>query len=51
MEKYRGVTLMPVRYKVYAEVVRKRLEEMVERLGPHNQTGFRKVMGTVDIMC
>ncbi|XP_043464490.1 uncharacterized protein LOC122499949 [Leptopilina heterotoma] len=50
VEDYRGVTLMPVGYKVYAEVVRKRLEEVVERMGliPHNQTGFREGMGTVD---
>ncbi|XP_051161831.1 uncharacterized protein LOC127281899 [Leptopilina boulardi] len=50
VEDYRGVTLMPVGYKVYAEVVRKRLEEKVEELEciPHNQTGFRKEMGTMD---
>ncbi|XP_043468318.1 uncharacterized protein LOC122502364 [Leptopilina heterotoma] len=48
--EYRGVTLMPAGYKVYAEVVRKRLEDKVEALGciPDNQTGFRKGMGTLD---
>ncbi|XP_043478498.1 uncharacterized protein LOC122508895 [Leptopilina heterotoma] len=50
VEDYRGVTLMPVGYKVYAEVIRRRLEEKVEELGciPHNQTGFRREMGTMD---
>ncbi|XP_051169309.1 uncharacterized protein LOC127286774 [Leptopilina boulardi] len=50
VEEYRGVSLLPVAYKVYAEVVRRRLEEKVEALGciPHNQTGFRREMGTID---
>ena len=41
---------MPVSYKIYVEVFRKRLEDQVEEKGsiPHNQTGFRKGMGTVD---
>ncbi|XP_051167789.1 uncharacterized protein LOC127285695 [Leptopilina boulardi] len=41
---------MPVGYKVYAEVIRRRLEEKVEELKciPDNQTGFRKGMGTLD---
>lgn len=50
IEEYRGITLMPVSYKVYAEVLRKRLEKEVEEKGgiPHNQAGFRKGMGTMD---
>ena len=50
VEDYRGITLMPVSYKIYVEVLRKRLEDQVEEKGsiPHNQTGFRKGMGTVD---
>ena len=27
VEEYRGITLMPVVYKIYAEVLRRRLEE------------------------
>ncbi|XP_051155795.1 uncharacterized protein LOC127278239 [Leptopilina boulardi] len=50
VEEYRGITLMPVGYKVYAEILRKKLEENVERLGgiPHSQAGFKKGMGTMD---
>ena len=41
---------MPVSYKIYVEVLRQRLEDQLEEKGslPHNQTGFRKGMGTVD---
>lgn len=47
---YGGITLMPVTYKVYAEILRNRLGKEVEDKGviPHNQAGFRKGMGTVD---
>lgn len=47
---YRGVTLMPTAYKIYAAVLAERLKEAIERkeLIPHNQTGFRKGMGTID---
>ena len=50
MEEYRGITLMPVGYKIYVEVLRRRLEEQLEEKGsiPRNQTGFRKGMGTID---
>lgn len=50
VEEYRGITLMPIGYKVYAEVLRGRLEKEVEKTGgiPHNQTGFRTGMGTMD---
>ena len=50
VEEYRGITLMPVGYKIYAEVLRRRLEEQLEEKGsiPYNQTGFRKGMGTID---
>ena len=49
-EEYRGITLIPVGYKIYAEVVRRRLEEQREEKEsiPHNQTGFRNGMGTMD---
>jgi len=47
---YRGVSLAPTLYKMYAMILGERLEEEVERKGiiPQNQTGFRKGMGTVD---
>lgn len=50
VEEYRGVTLMPTMYKIYATVLTGRLEEDIERKGiiSQNQTGFRRGMGTVD---
>lgn len=50
LEDYRGINLMPVSCKVYAEVLRSRLEKEVERIGEilHNQAGFSKGVGTVD---
>ena len=50
MEEYRGIMLMPVEYKIYAEVLRRRLKQQPKEKGSisHNQTGFRKGMGTID---
>lgn len=50
VEDYRGITLMPTLYKVYAMIMAGRLEEEVERKGiiPQNQTGFRRGMGAMD---
>ena len=50
VEEYRGITLMPVGYNIYAKVLRRKLEEQLEEKGniPHNQTGFRKGMEMVD---
>ncbi|XP_071577651.1 uncharacterized protein [Temnothorax nylanderi] len=50
VEDYRGVTIMPTLYKIYASVLAERLKEDVENKGilPPNQTGFRKGMGTID---
>lgn len=47
---YRGVTLMPTLYKVYAVVLAERIRRIVEeeRLISHNQTGFRKRMRVLD---
>lgn len=47
---YRVVTLMPTLYKVYMMILVKKIEEEIEnkRIVPHNQTGFRKKMGTMD---
>ncbi|XP_029164823.1 uncharacterized protein LOC114936023 [Nylanderia fulva] len=50
VSEYRGVTLTPSLYKVYATVLAERLRGEIEEKGmlPPNQTGFRKGMGTVD---
>ncbi|XP_076684076.1 uncharacterized protein LOC143377049 [Andrena cerasifolii] len=50
VQDYRGVTLMPTLYKVYAAVLGERLEQEVEGKGmiPENQAGFRRGRGTVD---
>lgn len=50
MADFRGVTLAPTMYKIYAAVLGERLREEVEgkRLIPLNQAGFRKEMGTMD---
>ncbi|XP_011632013.1 uncharacterized protein LOC105423797 [Pogonomyrmex barbatus] len=54
MENYRGISLLCTTYKIYAEVLRKRLEDEVEHgtLVPESQGGFRKGRGTMDnIFC
>lgn len=51
VENYRGVTLMPSSYKVYATILADRLREDVEEregILPGNPAGFRKGMGTMD---
>ena len=50
VEDYRGVTVMPSAYKVYAAVLAERLREEMDRKEalPWNQLGFRKGMGTID---
>jgi len=50
VDKYKGVTLLPILYKLYVSVLAERLNVEIERKGivPQNQTGFRKEMGTVD---
>lgn len=47
---YRGSTVMPTLYKVYAMVLAKRLREEVKRKNviPQNQGGFRRGIGTLD---
>lgn len=46
---YRGISLLCTAYKIYAEIIRQRLEE-VERLKllPESQGGFRRGRGTMD---
>lgn len=49
VENYRGISLMCTAYKMYAEVVRKRLEKEAEKkLLPKGQAGFRKGRSTMD---
>jgi len=47
---YRGISLLCTAYKVYAELIRRRLEDHAERVGgiPETQTGFRKGKSTLD---
>ncbi|XP_024870720.1 golgin subfamily A member 6-like protein 22 [Temnothorax curvispinosus] len=47
---YRGISLLCTAYKVYAEVLRSRLEMESEEKGmvPENQTGFRKGRSTIN---
>ncbi|XP_039309944.1 golgin subfamily A member 6-like protein 1 [Solenopsis invicta] len=50
MESYRGILLLCTAYKVYAEIIRNRLEKAVERrsLLSEGQAGFRKGRSTID---
>ncbi|XP_071580229.1 uncharacterized protein [Temnothorax nylanderi] len=47
---YRGISLLCTAYKVYAEVIRSRLEKEAEEKGmiPESQAGFRKGRSTID---
>lgn len=49
VEEYRGVTLMSTLYKVYMGLLAERVKEEMKGKGilPGNQTGFRKVLGTL----
>lgn len=49
-KNYRGITLMDTAYKIYAEILRNRLEEEMEEKGilEDTQTGYRKGIGTID---
>lgn len=50
VEEYKGITLMPTLYKIYAMLSAVRLREDVERkkIVPQNQTGFRRGMEMID---
>jgi len=47
---YKGISLLCTAYKIYTEIIRKRLEEEVENKNmlPESQTGFRKRKSTLD---
>lgn len=47
---YRGITLMDTGYKIYAEILRKRLEKEIEEKQVIDQTqmGFREGKGTIE---
>lgn len=49
-ENYREISLLCTAYKIYAELLRQRLEEEIERkeLLPESQRGFRKGRGVLD---
>lgn len=50
VENYRGISLLCMAYKIYAEIVRRRLETETERkeLLMESQCGFRRGRGTID---
>jgi len=48
MKNYRGVTLMDTAYKIYANILNKRLKKEVERKLEEGQFGFREGRGTTD---
>jgi len=50
VSNYRGISLLCTAYKVYAEIVKNRMETEVERKGliPESQAGFRKGRSTLD---
>lgn len=50
VENYKGITLLCTAYKIYAEILRKRLEKEIELKGmlPEGQAGIRKGRSTID---
>jgi len=50
LEDFRGITIMPTAYKIYAMILAERLRKDVEEKGvvPRNQAGFRKGLGAID---
>lgn len=50
-ENYRDISLLCSAYKIYAEILRKRLEKKIKDKGmiPISQVGFRKKKSTLDI--
>lgn len=50
VESYRGISLLCSAYKIYAEILRNRLEKETEDKGilPESQSGFRRGRSTID---
>lgn len=50
IENYRSISLLCTAYKIYAEILRKRLEKEVEikEMLPESQSGFRRRRSTMD---
>lgn len=50
LKNYRGITLMATAYKIYTDIIRKRLVLEIEekKILPDNQAGFRKGKSTID---
>lgn len=50
IENYRSISLLCTAYKIYAEILRKRLEKEVEikEMLPESQSGFRRGRSTMD---
>lgn len=51
VENFRKVTLAETLYKVYAEILAKRLKEEVEKRADSGKSGFRKGRETMDNVC
>lgn len=52
VKNYKGITLMDTGYKIYAGIIRDKLEKVLERTGllDDTQMGFRKGRGTADVV-
>ena len=48
-DNWRGISLLGV-LEVFAKVVQKRLQEVVEEIVPDSQCGFRRGRGCIDMM-
>lgn len=50
VKEYRGFTLMSTLYKIYTSALAERTREEAEEkdMIPHDKTGFREGMGTID---
>lgn len=53
VKEYRGFTLMSTLYKIYTSALAERTREETEEkdMIPHDKTGFREGMGTIDNIC
>jgi hypothetical protein len=49
-ENYRGITLLPIAYKIFSNVIKNRLNEHLEDEMVEEQCGFRKGRSCTDAM-